>query len=290
MSRLRSHAGHAPLALVTLALALAACGPRATSPSSTTPSPSTGVEVVDLRGHVTLDPRGNYQFTEGDVFVHVFLLDGTVFDGLLCYPRPDRCAPIELVRGQAPGAWSATLSESLPDIVPVVLQFDVSPEGDFRRSRRVPVRVVATGLGEVGATTLEVDASSPAPEGLRERLRGEERLRRVYESIAMAYRLSAPDARRFPASHPEVPSAPPCGPTWVRDPDSVAWLGVTAPAVLSWAFQVEADPANGTLRVIARRDRDCHGDLETLVLSARLDEYGDFERTGLESSADTPAP
>ncbi|MFO0693745.1 MAG: hypothetical protein U0230_09345 [Polyangiales bacterium] len=290
MSTPRQHPGLRPLALVVWALGLAACGPRASSPPTTTPEPVTGVEVIDLRGHVTLDPRANFQFTEGDVFLHVFLLDGSVFDGLLCYPRPDRCAVIELVRGQTPTTWSATLSDSLPDIVPVMIHFDVPTEGDWRRSPRVASRVVAAGLGEVGTTTLERDPASPPPEGLRERLRGEERLRRVYESIAMARRLASPSERQFPTSIPERPSPPPCRPTWVRDPEAVSWLGVSAPVALSWAFSLEADAASGTMRIVARRDRDCHGDLETLVLTARLDEYGDFERVGVESSADAPPP
>jgi hypothetical protein len=64
----------------------------------------------------------------------------------------------------------------------------------------------------------------------------------------------------------------------VSDSAELTWLGLSPPSVLSWSFRVEADPARGALRLLARRDRDCRGATETLVLNAKLDEYGDLER------------
>jgi hypothetical protein len=263
--------------------------------SSATPAPtparapvqatSQAREVLEFQGHIKLDPRTNYYAKEGDVFQYLFTQDGALFDAMLCYPHGNRCALLDLRATGDAQSWSGTLSESVPSINPFVLHFQLPPKQRWQDAKAIEVSVESPGLGEVGATTLTAVAAPAPPAGLRERLRGEQRLRALYAQITRRYAELPAGQRVFPESHAEYPETPPCGPTTVSDTASVAWLGLSAPVVLSWSFQVQADAAQGTLRLTARRDRDCHGDLETLALEAKLDSYGDFEREQIISSA-----
>lgn len=270
-------------------LALAGCasasgatgGGPAEGPRSSTPT----IEVVSLHGPIALDPRANFAPSEGEASLHVFLADGTVFDGLVCFPSAEHCGVVELQRGASPAVWSATLSEALPESPRFTIGFEV-PGGDWRSAPRVEVRVVAEGLGEIGRATATTSGVAAPPDGLRERLRGEQRLRRVYETFAIARDLADPSSRSLPASQAATPPSIPCAPTWVREADALSWLGLRAPDVLSWSFSLESDAADESVRVIARRDLDCHGTIETLVLGARLDENGSFERGEILRSVD----
>ncbi|HVZ33776.1 MAG TPA: hypothetical protein VG963_15195, partial [Polyangiaceae bacterium] len=254
---------HQVLSLALLCAALSwGCGSHAsrTAPAQAGAARSTETgesSVISFRGHVQLDPRAGYLRSEGDVWQHLFYLDGELFDAMVCYARNDRCEVLDLQRGDTPSAWSATVSQPQASMKPFVLRYEVPPNGDWRAAPQVELRVDAAGLGEAGATTLYRDPAAAPPAGQRERLRAVETLRRAYEIMAHNYVLGPPAEQRFPRDIAATVKPPPCAPFRVHDEAALAWLGLKLPAVLSWAFSVESHPSHGTLLIIAQRDRTC---------------------------------
>jgi hypothetical protein len=240
-----------------------------------------GVKLVTLafRGALRLDPAAGYEHAEGEAWQFLFYAGDRLFDAMVCYAHTDRCALVNMQ--QTPDGWSATPSEGVPDVTPFVLHYRVEPAGDWLQATHAALRITTLGVGEVGATTLERDDAVAPPPGVRERLRAEQMLRTIYEAIALRYEADPPAERHFPEPHAPPAGPLPCGPVRVDDAGAVAWLGLRTPALLDWAYSVETDATGGKLRVVARRDRDCKGDVETLVLDAHLDEYGDLERDGV---------
>jgi hypothetical protein len=285
------------------ALVSAGCGTAASNATAVAAAPashsSAGVDAASLlafRAPLRLDPAAGYEHAEGELWQFVYFSNGKLFDGLTCYPNVEHCAVVDLVHGAEPEEWSALReeggpeagAEGEPEVAPFVMHYRVPPDGDWQHASRADLRVLSAGFGEVGAASLVRDAAArPAP-GVRERLRAERILRAVYEALAIRYEAPPLGERHFPEARAEAPGPLPCGPTWVEQAEAVDWLGLSAPVVLDWAFSVEADAAKQQLRVVARRDLTCRGDVETLVLGAQLDEYGDFERSGITLSARAP--
>jgi hypothetical protein len=234
--------------------------------------------VSGFQGHIKLDPRTDYYAKEGDIFQYFFYQDGSLFETMLCYPHPNRCELIELNATGDGQTWLATLAETVPDIKPFVLHVRLPPKQSWREAANIVVSVESPGLGEIGTTTLSAMAEPAPAHGLRERLSGELRLRALYTQITQRYAALPAAQRVFPESHAAYPVKPPCQPTRVADPSSVPWLGLLPPGVLSWSFEVQSDPTQGTVRLTARRDLNCKGDIDTLVLDAKLGANGDFER------------
>lgn len=265
-------------ALVTLWLA--ACH---LTPAAAPVAPAVQVldvpSVIAFRGRLQLDPAGGYDLAEGEAWQFLYYSEDALFDALTCYPDTNQCAAVDLVRGSGPDDWSADHAQGVPDAPPFALHYRVAPNGDWRRAARAELRVSTPGLGEVATTTLARDAAAQPPPGVREGIRAEQTLRTVYEAIALRYQAMPPGERHFPEARAQAPGPLPCGPTRFERAEDLDWLGLSAPAVLDWAFSVEADAQRGQLRLIARRDRTCKGDIETRMLSARLDAYGDLERT-----------
>ena len=283
------------ICLVVLLSAVHGCSKStgATSAPSPTRTPAAAAkpwEVFGYQGHIKLDPRTDYYAKEGDLFQYFFYQDGALSDVMLCYPHPNRCELVELRRTGASQTWFGALAEDVPGIKPFVLHLQLPPKASWQDAQRLDVSVESPGLGEVGATTLAAVTNPTPPGGLRERLRGEQRLRALYTQITARHAESPPAQRPFPESHAAFPAKPPCEPTTVTDPAAVEWLGVAPPVVLSWSFEVEADAAQGTLRLIARRDVDCKGSIEALVLAAKLDTYGEFQREPIASTTQSSAP
>ncbi len=128
---------------------------------------------------------------------------------------------------------------------------------------------------EAGAAALERASAEEPSHGLRERLRAAQRLRAAFETIATDFHRAPMAERRLPDTLPAPLARPPCVPQRVTDPASVAWLGLTVPVVLSWAYAAEVE--GDSLRLTARRDPACDGEHEVVTLEARVDEYGDLE-------------
>lgn len=260
--------------------------PAATAPqtaASVAAEPAAPPSVVGFKGHIALDPRAEYNSKEGDIWQYVFYQNGIPYDAMLCYPHANRCELVELKPSEEPQRWTGTLSESQPGIRPFAVHYELPANHNWLDTDRMSLRLEKPGLGEVGATTLSSIKDPSPPIALVERLRGEQRLRALYTQITQRYAELPEGKRVFPESHAAFPAAPPCGPTVVDDPAPVSWLGLNAPAVLSWSFEVQADAAQGTVRMLARRNTDCKGEIETLTLSAKVDGMGGFAREPIAS-------
>jgi hypothetical protein len=263
-----------------------AAAPSATAPqtaASVAPEAAAPRSVLAFKGHIALDPRAEYNSKEGDIWQYLFYQDGTLYDAMLCYPNANRCELVELKPDEQPQRWTGTLSESQPGIRPFAVHYELPADRNWMETDRLSLRLEKPGVGEVGATTLSSIKEPSPPIALVERLRGEQRLRALYAQITQRYAEQPAAQRAFPESHAAFPAEPPCRPTVVSDPAPASWLGLSAPAVLSWSFEVQADAAQGTVRLIARRNTDCKGEIETLTLSAKVDAMGSFAREPIAS-------
>jgi hypothetical protein len=253
------------------------------TPASATPEVAAPATVLGFKGHIKLDPRAGYNNNEGEVWQYLFYQDGTLYDAMLCYPHANRCELVELKQDEQPQHWTGTLSESQPGIRPFAVHYELPVDRNWTGTDRLALRLEKPGVGEMGSTTLTSIKEPSPPIAVVERLRGEQRLRALYAQITQRYAELSEGTRVFPESHSAFPAEPPCRPMLVSDPAPVSWLGLSAPAVLSWSFEVQADAAQGTVRVIARRNTDCKGEIETLTLSAKADAMGGFAREPIAS-------
>lgn len=275
-------------ALTLLALLAACASPEPSSPADPASGDETVAEPVrevaapapvthtlSFTGSIELQPEDLFSPPSGTVHLHVFTLDGEPFDVLACYGEPDYCTVLELHSTDDPARWTAHVADSVSASAPVDLTFELQDRGRWLDAQRVLLRVLLTEDEEAGSTTLVRSENASPPAGLRERLRAHRRLRSAFETIATDFHRASLEERRLPATLPAPLPAPPCAPQWVSDADSVAWLGLDTPVVLSWAYGIEAE--GDTLRLVARRDPACDGTLETITLEVGVDEYGDLE-------------
>lgn len=286
MKTLRSLSRNAPLTalFVLTSLLPIGCG-GSLPPAEEATADATSAETTPARprlttlsftGRIRLSPAEGFAAPRGAVYHHVYFLDGQLFDALTCYVDHDHCAVFDLHPSDQADRWEAHVADSESTQTPITLHFDFRQGKDWTTARRVQLTVTTPEHGEAGVTNLRRDESVAPPTGLRSRLRARERLRDAFESIEVAYHEPVHEERVFPESRAPVPSAPPCEPILVEEQESVEWLGLTAPVVLNWAYSLEGDEEQGTLRLMARRDEGCDGTYEAVMLEAERDEYGDL--------------
>lgn len=270
-----------PLALVALVLACGSPEPPQETPASGEEAPvesdapaAPTLSTVTFSGAIELQPEAVFSPSRGTVRLHVFALDGTPFDLLACYGEPDHCTVLELHATGDPRRWTAHVAQSEAASAPVDLSFELD-DGDWLEAGQVQIHVHLSEGVEAGTATLVRAPDESPPAGLRERRRAEGRLRAAFETIATDFHRASMEERRLPTALPLPLARPPCVPQRVSDAEALAWLGLTAPIVLSWSYAIETE--GDTLRLIALRDPACDGALEEVTLEAGVDEYGDLE-------------
>jgi len=253
--------------------------------------PAAGVlATATFEGDIEVDPRAATTETHGHVWHHVYYLDDALFDSMTCYGEATNCAVFDLASNDDGRTWTGSLAFEDATDRPLVLRYDLGRAGTFRTARSVTLEVFASPYGTVGTTTLRRVAHAEPTDALRARLRARGVLRQAYHLLAERYGDRQPDETRILTSRPQAPAPPPCHPVVVHEPQALAWLGLQAPATVSWAYGMEVDEAAGTLRLTARRDPACDGQLEEVTLRARLDEYGDLERVSETRDETEDAP
>lgn len=269
------------MTLGLLTLLTTSCGgsvPPPAEPSSAeeaAPAPPRMTSVT-FTGRIRLEPADTFAAPRGPIYHHVFYLDGEIFDAMTCYVTHDHCAVFDLQQTDVPDRWVAHAARSQGTTTPITLNFDFREGANWTDARRVRMTVTTPEHGEAGAAVLRRDEGAQPPTGLRSRRRAHSRLRTAFEVMEVAYHEAPHDSRTLPPSRAAIQSPPPCEPLVVEDQEAVEWLGLRAPVVLNWAYSVETDEEEGTVRLMARRDTGCDGAYEAVMLEAVRDEYGDL--------------
>jgi len=248
--------------------------------------PTDGVlTAISFEGEIALDPEAVPTEASGPIWLHLYFLDDLLFDSMTCYGDPDDCAVFDLSADEDGRAFTAALAFDDSTSRPLALRYELGRGQSFTTARTVGLRVFVAPHGEVGSTELRRANGADARDARRARLRARGRLQRAFRLLALRYGDRAPEEAGILGGRPEQPSPPPCHPVHVEDPAAVEWLGLRAPTVVSWAYGITVVEETGTLRITARRDPGCDGELEEVTLEARLDTYDDLVRITDDATA-----